>query len=111
LKVTAISAARKRRPRVERPPIGVVRSELRAVDGNRSPFFAALKRRVDVREEPTGAYRIEFAEQRQVVIPWLRIPLWTYWRLRVAHSYEHDRLNVPARTFLETGHVPAPWWL
>lgn len=83
---------------------------VRAVDGARSPYFNTLKRRVNLREN-RGTYRCELAEQRTIVVPWLRIPIWTYWRIRVVHGIELGPLEVCARTFLETGHVPAAWFL
>lgn len=97
-----------------RPPArvlsGGIRSELRAVDGARSPFFAALKRRADLREEGS-TYRVELGEQRQIVIPWLRWPIFVYWRRRIVRGQKLERIEIVVRTFLETGHVPAQWWV
>lgn len=83
---------------------------LRAVEGCRSPYFNALKRRVKI-DEQHGGYRLELAEQREVLVPWIRLPLITYWRIRLVHGGELASIETVARTFLETGHVPAQWFI
>lgn len=99
-----------RRRRLEPVPAPLVRKEFRAVDGNRSPYYAALKRRADLAADVIG-YRLELAEHRQIVIPWLRIPFFTYWRRGVFHGHKLGTLEVVVRVFLETGHMPAQWHL
>lgn len=104
--VTTI-AERRRRAQKQQPEIS---SSLRVVDGNRSPWFSTLKRKVDLQHR-YGTYHVDLGEQRQLVIPWLRIPYFTYWRIRRVYAYELEKLEIVARSFLETGHVPAAWWL
>jgi hypothetical protein len=102
------AAARRRRLQPVASPH--VRKAFRAVDGNRSPFYAALKRRADLVDELDG-YRLTLAEHRQIVIPWLRWPLFTYWHRGIYHAHKLETLEVVVRVFLETGHFPAQWHL
>lgn len=102
--VTTIAERRRRTPKPQ------ISTTLRAVDGNRSPYYAALKRRVEL-DDRYGTYNVLLREQRLVLIPWLRWPIFSYWRDRRVYSYELTKLETVARTFLETGHVPAAWWL
>jgi hypothetical protein len=97
------------RRRLQPVPTPLIRRELRAVDGNRSPFFAALKRRADLDDTLPGNYRLTLAEQRQLVIPWLRIPIFTYWHRRDFFGHKVEKLEICVRVFLETGHMPAQW--
>lgn len=78
---------------------------LRATEGCRSPYFNALKRRVSFLERD-GVGVLVLAEKRELLVPWLRLPVFTYWRLREVQVSDEIRRGVVARTFLETGHVP-----
>lgn len=99
------------RRRLEPVPTPLVRSAFRAVDGNRSPWYAALKRKADLADNPSGGYRLTLAEHRQALIPWLRIPVFTYWRRQTYFGHDVPKLEISVRVFLETGHMPACWHL
>lgn len=96
--------------RFQSVPAPRLRTAFRAVDGNRSPYYAALKRRAEVVDGP-GDYRLTLKEQRQVLIPWLRIPIYTYWHVREFYGQQLEKLEVVVRVFLETGHMPAQWFI
>ena len=94
----------------KRTPVVAAIEETRAVDGARAATFNVLKRRVKL-ESKFGVYRLELAEQRTLVVPWLRWPIHSYWRIRVLHGLELAPCETVARVFLSTGHCPAEWWL
>lgn len=96
--------------RFQSVPAPRLRTAFRAVDGNRSPWYAALKRRAEVADGP-GDYRLTLKEQRQILIPWLRIPIYTYWHSREFYGVKIARIETSARVFLETGHMPAQWFI
>lgn len=92
-------------------PTGTAIETIRAVDGCRSPYFNALRRRARLIDDVYHDFKIDLDELREVVIPWLRIPIYTYWRRRTVHAERVEVAEVVVRTFLETGHVPAPRYL
>lgn len=98
------------RRRLQSVPTPLVRHAFRAVDGNRSPYYAALKRAADLVEHPDG-YVLKLREHRQALIPWIRMPVFTWWHRREFHGHKLEKLEVVVRVFLETGHMPATWAL
>lgn len=97
-------------PRIGRHPDDPVVRESRSIDGARSPWFFATARAIAVHES-AGVFTVELAEKRIVTFPYLRIPLFFYWRRRSVRGLDMGPLGVISRTFLSTGHVPAQWWL
>lgn len=65
-----------------------------------------MKRGVALYPQEHG-FKLQLSEQRTVVLPYLRWPLWTYWRRVFVYVGKLATSETIARTFLETGHVPA----
>lgn len=99
------------RRRLHPVPAPHVRKAFRAVDGNRSPYYAALKRRADLVDDELGGHRLNLAEQRMILIPWLRWPIFTYWRRQTFYGHQIETIEIVVRVFLETGHMPVTWQL
>lgn len=98
------------RRRLKLAPAPIIRTQFRAVDGNRSPYYAALKRSAELKDT-TGGYRLVLQEHRQAVIPWIRLPVFTWWHKREFFGQKLEKLEISARVFLETGHMPAQWYV